>query len=115
MAKLLLAHGADVNARGNDCKTPLHYAAWHNALKMAKLLLNHGADVNARGDDAMTPLHYAAVVDAHEMEAFLLSKGADGNAEDTFGDTPCALRKRTIEIERAIDEAIRAVRKEQKS
>ena len=95
--------------------TPLHYAAWHNALKTAKLLLSQGADVNAKAKDGKTPLHYAAVVDAHEMEALLKKMGADVNAEDKFGDTPCALRKRTIEIERVIDEAKRAVRKKKRS
>ncbi len=53
---VLLAHGADVNARDKFENTPLHWAAVYNGLEAAKALLTHGADVNARNQWGDTPL-----------------------------------------------------------
>jgi ankyrin repeat protein len=49
----LIAHGADVNAKGNlwDCgHTALHMTAESGAVDMARLLLDAGADPNIRDD-----------------------------------------------------------------
>ena len=42
MTKLLLAHGADVNARTNDGKTPLSYALEKGRAEVASVLTHHG-------------------------------------------------------------------------
>jgi ankyrin repeat protein len=61
IAKLLLAFGADIQQRGINDYTPLHYAAAKNDLRMIDLLLTHGADRNAKTgiDDFSTPLEEA--------------------------------------------------------
>jgi hypothetical protein len=46
IAKLLLAHGAEVNARQQGDFTALHAAAQNGDMALAKLLLAHGADPN---------------------------------------------------------------------
>jgi ankyrin repeat protein len=51
MAQLLLAHGADVNARGWRHKTPLHLASSEGSLDVSRLLIEHGADVDAQNDE----------------------------------------------------------------
>jgi ankyrin repeat protein len=51
---LLLARGADANARQQLDYTPLHGAAGRGDIEMAKLLLAHGADVNAKSSDGQT-------------------------------------------------------------
>lgn len=56
LVKLLLEHGADVNARTVHGSTALHFAREE---KIIQLLLDKGADINARGDKGMTPLHFA--------------------------------------------------------
>ncbi|XP_058451544.1 ankyrin repeat domain-containing protein 49 [Malaya genurostris] len=62
MAELLLAHGADPNARTELGWTPLHSACkWNNA-GCAALLLQHGADINAVSQGDQTPLHVTATV-----------------------------------------------------
>lgn len=51
---LLLARGADVNARQQMEYTALHGAASRGDVEMAKLLLAHGADRTAAGTDGFT-------------------------------------------------------------
>src|SRR5579885_1313166 len=43
----LVAHGANVNARGLDGMTPLYWAMEHESKDGVSWLLNHGADPNA--------------------------------------------------------------------
>jgi uncharacterized protein len=61
-ARLLIAHGADVNARQAGGYTPLHEAAGNGDVELARLLLEAGADREARKDDGQTP---ADVADEH--------------------------------------------------
>ena len=64
--RMLLAHGADVNARGKSERTPLHVAASQRLNAYAQLLLAH-----------------------HEnLTALLLAHGADVNAKTAYGWTP---------------------------
>ena len=56
-AKLLLARGADVSAKAEQGKTPLHLAADYGDQELAEIFLAHGANVNARSAGKGTPLH----------------------------------------------------------
>ncbi len=60
VAALLLAHGADVNAKTTSQWTPLHFAAFCGQSDVARQLLAQGADVNARDAQGNTPLHATA-------------------------------------------------------
>jgi ankyrin repeat protein len=59
-ARMLIARGADVNARQAGGYTPLHEAAGNGDLELARLLLRAGADREARKDDGQTPADVAA-------------------------------------------------------
>ena len=116
VARLLLEHGADVNARiehgavivGDDNdhkgKTPLHFAvADRGRVEVVRVLLEHGANVGAEDDKGRTPLHDAAdyrrldvndrreedyVSSKVEVVCVLLDHGANVGAEDNEGRTP---------------------------
>lgn len=55
IARLLVEHGADVNAKQADDFTPLHAAAQNGSMELVDLLLVHGADPTARLSDGMLP------------------------------------------------------------
>lgn len=94
VAELLLAKGANVNARANNGATPLHCAALGGKVGIngqrgvVALLLANKADIDARSDNGMTPLHAVAFVGHSDVVELLLAKGADVNAEDKVGNTP---------------------------
>jgi len=71
IARVLIEHGANVNARAANDFTPLHEAAASGKLDFAQLLLEHGADVNAKTMDGKTPLDYAREHNQHEMVELL--------------------------------------------
>ncbi|CAG7632225.1 hypothetical protein PAESOLCIP111_03359 [Paenibacillus solanacearum] len=87
LTRLLLANGADPNAR---CEgevrrgfTPLHVAAHFNRLEAADPLLAHGADPLLRNDDALTAAEYALAKGHTEFAERLSSLARSGQSAET--------------------------------
>jgi ankyrin repeat protein len=59
VARLLLRHDVDVNARQQGGWTALHAAALHGDADLARLLIGRGASANAVGDDGKSALELA--------------------------------------------------------
>ena len=59
VVELLIANGADMNAKDEDESTPLHLAAYWGGKDIVELLIAAGADVNAKNNWIGTPLDIA--------------------------------------------------------
>ena len=59
IADLLIAEGADVNAKNDYGWTPLHWAASRGHKEIVELLIAKGANVNAKNKYGTTPLDMA--------------------------------------------------------
>lgn len=77
IAKLLIASGADVNAKDESKKTPLYYAALNGNTDMVKVLLESGAEVNAKDEDGRTAYIMACDRGNIETANVLLKAGAE--------------------------------------
>jgi ankyrin repeat protein len=90
LAKLLLAHGAQVNPT-NETEfriPPLEWAVSSDNLELVNVLLTHGASLKSATTNGDTPLHTAAGRGDLEIAESLLSHGADPNATIIGGTTP---------------------------
>ena len=86
IARVLLANGADANAKKRNGQTPLHRAKNDG---VAQALLEYGADPNARDSENRTPLHGVMSGRGSAGAArVLLENGVDANARDSENQTP---------------------------
>jgi ankyrin repeat protein len=76
IAELLIAEGADVNAKNDGGFTPLHYAASRRDKEIAK-----DADVNAKMEDGDTPLDWAIEINRTETGNLLRKHGGKTSEE----------------------------------
>ena len=69
LAELLLSRGANIQQRGVNDYTPLHFAAARNDAKLIELLLAYGADPSARTriDEFATPAQESELL--HALDA----------------------------------------------
>ena len=92
MARTLLQHGCDVNARNPlGGETALHLAVAAGDASMTALLIVYHADVGSRTAGGQTPLHVAAASPPggdHACALMLLRAGADASAVGVNGKTP---------------------------
>ncbi|KAF8494849.1 hypothetical protein F5888DRAFT_1947553 [Russula emetica] len=76
VARLLLEHGADVNALGSDRFTALHTAAQTGTIEVVRVLLEHGADVGAETEDGKTAFQLARGEEGTGIKKLLSEHGA---------------------------------------
>ncbi|NQU40017.1 MAG: SUMF1/EgtB/PvdO family nonheme iron enzyme [Lentisphaerae bacterium] len=88
MVKLLVAHGAWIDAPSAGGFTPLHWAAAENATNVLQLLVESGADLAAMTDNGITPLHWAASRNATNSVRLLIRAGVAVASQTKSGRTP---------------------------
>ncbi len=75
IARFLIAHGANVNAKNAGGVTALMVAAANNTTRIGTLLLDSGADTNAKSEDGRTAVSIAQSNNSEAMLKLLKSKG----------------------------------------
>ena len=104
IVRLLLEHGADVNAQDSNKETPLHLASYYGEFAIVRALLIHGANPNGANIHGQTPLHLLSLWPHVENEArligILVEGGADVDARDKDNETPLhsAYRNNRLEV-----------------
>jgi len=107
MMQLLIAKGADVNARSIDRDyqrhvtaegrpksldsgglTPLLYAARENCLACVDILVKNKADLDLPDPDGVSPLLVAIMNANWDLAKQLIAAGADVNQWDIYGESP---------------------------
>ena len=87
VVELLLARGADAEAKDAYGQTPLHVTTLIGYTSAAaERLLARGADPDARDEAGATPLHVAVIKRQKALAELLLARGADVDAKDKYGD-----------------------------
>ena len=76
LVKMLVEHGAPVNAQQHGGWTPLHAAAQSGDVAMTTLFLEHGADLNVRADNQQLPMDLALTKGNQEIVSLLERHGA---------------------------------------
>ena len=104
VSRLLLEHGANVNARSHNLSIPLHIAAQNGRVEVVRVLLEHGTDANAPNKTQSTPLHVAAQQGEVEVVRVLLEHGANVNALGQDQSTPLhtATEYRRVDVVRVL-------------
>ncbi len=88
LMQLLVAKGADVNARASSGATPLYFAVLRDQPDDVKFLIDKGADVNLADAYGGTILDAALQMQYGSMIQILVDHGADVNAKDQSDQHP---------------------------
>eukprot|EP01114_Cavostelium_apophysatum_P013776 TRINITY_DN3414_c0_g1_i1.p1 TRINITY_DN3414_c0_g1~~TRINITY_DN3414_c0_g1_i1.p1 ORF type:complete len:598 (-),score=111.98 TRINITY_DN3414_c0_g1_i1:37-1830(-) len=76
----------DINSKGDDDVTALHWAAYKGHFEIARYLVEHGAEIDVPNRSELhTPLMWACIGGYIRIVYFLLQHGADVNKVDSRG------------------------------
>lgn len=85
---LLVAAGADIEAKEMRGQTPIHFAARRGHLAAVNLLATLGADVDSADNRGKTPLRTAAKYGHLSLVSSVIALGANVNAQDAKKQNP---------------------------
>lgn len=89
MLRCLFEEDVNLNCVDKHKRTPAHYAAMSNGVKVLKVLAHNDVDINSKDVDGCVPTHLAAFHNSFECLQFLITSGLSKNeARDRTGRTP---------------------------
>ena len=97
----MLQNGAEINAKNNIGRSPLHQAIFHSPIfphenceivndnrEIVEILLKNGAEINTQNSFGWSPIHMAAQQGKLEIVKCLVQNGVQYNAKDQLNRTP---------------------------
>jgi len=101
IVKVLLDHGANVNAQDDTELSPLQYAAEINSVDVMTILLDHGAQIEEEAyERKWTPILTAVKAGSLDATKLLIGRGANVNAQETeYGETALSLASDAGKVE----------------
>ena len=100
IAILLISHGAPVNCKDQDGRTPLSFAAEDREGSIVDFLIQQSAEVDTRCNQMRTPFSYAARSCRESHIRSLIESGAATNSSGWRCNTPLMYAAQ-VDIERA--------------
>ena len=91
VVKILIDHGANIEAEARRNRRALHIACLRGNLEVVKILINAKAELSAKDKDSYTPLHFTSENGSNDIIRLLLENGASPNVKNYQGNTPCDL------------------------
>lgn len=91
LLKALVDNGADVNARDEHDRLPIHLAVSFGSTEVVEALIAAGANVNVRDKDGQSSIHLAAFFNSTKVVEALIAAGADVNVRNEHGRSPVHL------------------------
>ena len=89
LVPLLIAKGAEIDARDNKGYTPLHFHCAKGCVYGVSALLQHGANPDCQtSETGLTPLHICAMHNNAEIAKVLLAYGANQTLLSAKGERP---------------------------
>jgi ankyrin repeat protein len=79
---------ADVNTKGDNDWTPLHFACLNGNYELSNLLIYNEANIDAETTLKFTPIIIAAQKGHEEIVQLLINSGTDINSKDIYNNTP---------------------------
>ena len=98
-APLLIKHGVDANAKADDGKTALMYAAKSGDVPTITSLIEQGAQANAHDRLGATALMYAAREGHAPAVAYMLNHGANVDEQDQSRWTALTWAVKKVQVE----------------
>ena len=96
MARFLIRHGAQVDAKARNDVQPIHQASWSGSTEVLDALIEAGAPVDCSDGFGYQPLHWATMTsDQSEVIEYLVRKKADIEATTFDGSRAVHLTCRT--------------------
>jgi ankyrin repeat protein len=108
-----LSAGADLAARDDCHRTPLHWAADGGHTDIAQFLIDNGTNPDATDDQKQTALHYAAGWGHVALARLLINQGVNPTAKDDWQRTPLdyAFIAKAVEMIVLLEDAARKTAK----
>lgn len=94
VVEALVKTGADIEALGDDGRTPLWSASEMGHRGLVELLVSSGAEIEAVGDKGATPLGIASELGHEDVVEFLVQRGANTEARNQDDCTPLFMASR---------------------